>query len=361
MTNEKVMMSNYNDVVAVVQPPISPRKKATIRRPLEGKRRTGLEIFILSAPAIIIFCGFVILPIIFGAYYGFYRWQGFGKPSVNGEFVGLRNYMTALTDPAFQDAILHTFEIVVGSLIIQAPLAILFALLLNQKFKGRGLIRTLIFVPYVISEVIVGTGWSLLLQKTGAINEVLGSFGISGPDWLADPKIAMWTLLLLISWKYIGFAVILMLAGMQSIPDELYEASKVDGAGFWQMQRYITLPLLGPTIRIWAFLSMIGSMQLFDLVYIIWGKYVSATAGVSTMATYMVREGRDAGNYGYGSAVALLIFLISLIVALLYQKFVLDRDLDGALTDEKAAMKRSKMRRVQVQQKSSGTSEIEMK
>ena len=223
------------------------------------------------------------------------------------------------------------------------------ALLLNQKFKGRGLIRTLIFVPYVVSEVIVGTGWSLLLQKKGAINEILANFGINGPDWLADPKIAIWTLLLLISWKYVGFAVILMLAGMQSIPEELYEAAKVDGASFWQMQKSITLPLLAPTLRIWVFLSMIGSLQLFDLVYIVWGKYVSTTAGVSTMATYMVREGRGAGNYGYGSAVALIIFVISLIIALVYQKFVLNRDLDGAVTEQKEAEKRARKRAKEVQ------------
>ena len=302
------------------------------KRTNNGKIQRNIEIFILSAPAIIIFCFFVILPIILGAYYGFYKWKGYGSPQKTGQFIGFQNYITALTDPNFQAAILHTFEVVIGSLVIQAPLAILFALLLNQKFKGRALIRTLIFVPYVVSEVIVGTGWSLLLQKTGAINEILANFGIEGPDWLADPKIAMWTLLLLISWKYIGFAVILMLAGMQSIPEELYEAARVDGAGFWQMQKSITLPLLAPTLRIWVFLSMIGSLQLFDLVYIVWGKFVSTTAGVSTMATYMVREGRDAGNYGYGSAVALIIFIISLVIALLYQRLVLNRDLDGALT-----------------------------
>ena len=236
-----------------------------------------------------------------------------------------------------------------AGMIKQAPLAILIALLLNQKFKGRGLIRTLIFVPYVVSEVIVGTGWSLLLQKKGAINEILANFGINGPDWLADPKIAIWTLLLLISWKYVGFAVILMLAGMQSIPEELYEAAKVDGASFWQMQKSITLPLLAPTLRIWVFLSMIGSLQLFDLVYIVWGKYVSTTAGVSTMATYMVREGRGAGNYGYGSAVALIIFVISLIIALVYQKFVLNRDLDGAVTEQKEAKKRARKRAKEAQ------------
>lgn len=190
-----------------------------------------------------------------------------------------------------------------------------------------------------------------MLQKKGAINEILANFGINGPDWLADPKIAIWTLLLLISWKYVGFAVILMLAGMQSIPDELYEAAKVDGASFWQMQKSITLPLLAPTLRIWVFLSMIGSLQLFDLVYIVWGKYVSTTAGVSTMATYMVREGRSAGNYGYGSAVALIIFVISLIIALVYQKFVLNRDLDGAVTEQKEAKKRARKRAKEAQRR----------
>lgn len=297
------------------------------RKASSGKGRRAAEVFILSAPAIIVFIFFVILPLFLGAYYGFYKWKGFGQPSQTGTFIGLQNYQTALSDPAFQHAILHTFEIVIGSLVIQGPLAILFALLLNQKFKLRGLIRTLIFVPYVISEVIVGTGWSLILQKKGALNQILGYMGINGADWIADPHTAMWTLLFIISWKYIGFAVIIMLAGMQSIPDDLYEAAKVDGASFWQRQWHITLPLLRPTIRIWVFLSMIGSLQLFDLVYIIWGRYLSSTAGVSTMATYMVREGRNAGNYGYGSAVAIIIFGISLVLALVYQHFVLDRDL----------------------------------
>ena len=216
---------------------------------------------------------------------------------------------------------------VVASLVIQGPLAILFALLLNQRFKGRALIRTLIFVPYVVSEVIVGTGWGLILQTTGALNALLKKIGLGGADWIPDPKIAIWTLMFIISWKYIGFAVILMIAGMQSIPEDLYEAAKVDGAGFWRQQWSITLPLLGPTIRIWAFMSIIGSLQLFDLVYIIWGQYVSSTAGTSTMATYMVREGRLANNYGYGSAVAVVIFIISLVIALTYQRFVLNRDI----------------------------------
>ena len=213
-------------------------------------------------------------------------------------------------------------------------LAIGFALLMNQRIRGQSIIRILIFVPYVISEVIVGTAFSLILSTSGAANGLLEKIGLDSlkQDWLSDSNLAIWTLGFILTWKYVGFAVILFLAGMQNIPEELSEAAAVDGASFWQTQRRITLPLLLPTIRIWAFLSIIGALQLFDLVYIIWGQYVASTAGTSTMATYMVTEGRNAGNYGYGNAVAVVLFIISMIIALVYQRFVLRRDTEGALT-----------------------------
>ena len=303
----------------------------TPRSRKRGRGRQRLEIALLTGPAIIVFVGLVIFPVGLAAYYGFYRWQGYGAPT---NWVGLHNYKIILTDPSFLRVLEHNGLIVVLSLIIQGPVAIGLALLLNQKIRGRALIRVLIFVPYVISEVIVGTGFSLMLQVSGAVNDVLHSIGLGAiaTDWLANPSIALWTLMAILTWKYIGFAVILMLAGLQSIPDELSEAARIDGASYWQVQRHIMVPLLGPTIRIWAFLSMIGALQLFDLVYIIWGQYVSDTAGTSTMATYMVLNGRLAGNYGYGSAVAVVMFFISLLVALLYQRFVLRRDLTGAIT-----------------------------
>ena len=306
------------------------------------RTRKAVEITLLSAPALILFLGLVIAPVFMAAYYGFFKWKGYGSPTANGQFVGFQNYAIILSDPSFQQAVLHNFIIVVLSLVTQGPLAILFALLINQKFKGRTLIRTLIFVPYVISDVITGTGFSLMFQTQGAINDFLAKIGLGSVEWLSDPKTAIWTLMFVLAWKYIGFAVILMLAGMQSIPEELYEAAKVDGASFWQCQWRITLPLLGPTIRLWAFLSIIGSLQLFDMVYIIWGQYISSTAGTSTMATYMALEGRLAGNYGYGSAVAVVLFLISLAIALTYQHFALNRDLDGALTEAEEQRKAAK-------------------
>ena len=310
--------------VAVAPPPVP-------RPPRRADWRGRLEISLLAGPALIMFLGFVIFPVVMAAYYGFFSWQGFGIPT---QFVGLKNYITIVQDPTFQEALWHNVVIVVLSLVLQGPAAILVALLLNRKLRGQSLIRVLIFVPYVISEVVVGTGWSLILQTNGGFNGFLQGIGLGNltQDWLSNPDIAIWTLMFIITWKYLGFAVILFLAGLQGIPEELSEAAAIDGASFWQIQRRITLPLLAPTLRIWAFLSIIGSLQLFDLVYIIWGQYISSTAGTSTMAIYMVQNGRNAGNYGYGNAVAVVLFVISLAVALVYQRFVLRRDTEGAIT-----------------------------
>jgi len=293
--------------------------------------RKPMEITILVGPALLVFLSFVILPVGIAAYYGFFSWTGYG-PADN--FVGFRNYTQILSDEAFRAAVWHNAQIVGLSLLTQGPIALFIALLLNRKMRFQSALRVLIFVPYVISEVVVGTGLSLMLASNGAANDLLEKLGLGNltQDWLSDPSIAIWTLIAIITWKYIGFAVILFLAGLQGIPEELTEAAQIDGASYWQVQRRIVLPLLAPTVRIWAFLSIIGSLQLFDLVYIIWGQYVAGTAGTSTMATYMVTTGRSAGQYGYGNAVAVLMFLISLVVALVYQRFVLRRDTEGAVT-----------------------------
>lgn len=313
----------------VTPPPPTPR-----RRPRGLGWAGRFEIALLVGPALIMFLGFVIFPVAMAAYYGFFRWQGYGTPT---DFVGLQNYVTILTDPTFLEALGHNGFIVIASIVLQGPVAVLLALLLNRRMRGQSLIRVLIFVPYVIAEVVVGTGFGLMLQTQGAVNGLLENWGLGAlaHDWISDPAIAIWTLMAILTWKYVGFAVILFLAGLQGIPEELYEAAALDGAGYWQTHWRITLPLLAPTLRIWAFLSIIGALQLFDLVYIIWGQYVASTAGTSTMATYMVVNGRNAGNFGFGNAVAVVIFVISLIVALIYQRFVLRRDTAGAITEGK--------------------------
>ncbi|WP_127473995.1 carbohydrate ABC transporter permease [Microbacterium sulfonylureivorans] len=308
---------------------------SSVRSKRAAGRRTRTEIVIFVGPALFLFVGFVILPVILAAVYSFYRLpSAFQWSDLNPEnFLGLDNYVRALTTPEFTRAIGNNFFILVMSLLIQGPIAIGVALLLNRSLKGRGALRLLIFVPYVLAEVIAGLAWKLLLQPNGAVNATLEAIGLGGlaRNWLADPAIALWTIFFILTWKYIGFGIILMLAGLQGVPDELAEAAQIDGASWWQVQRYITIPLLAPTIRIWAFLSIIGSLQVFDMVWVTVSPTVRGIA-TETMATYMVQQGQFAGQPGYGSAIAVILFVISLAVALVYQRFALRRDLVGAIT-----------------------------
>ncbi|MEP9383755.1 sugar ABC transporter permease [Nocardioides sp. KR10-350] len=291
-------------------------------------RKSG-ELALLLGPATLLFVGFVLVPIAVAVYHSFYRWNGF---AVVTDFVGLHNYSFALHDPDFREAVVHNLIIVALSLLIQLPLAIGIALLLNRRLRGRGLLRLVVFAPYVLSEAIAGVIWLLMLQPDGFVDRVFRDAGLGGlvHHWLADQRLVLYTLFVVITWKYIGFGIIVLLAGLQGIPAELREAAAMDGAGSWSITRRITLPLLGPTIRIWVFLSVIGSLQLFDLVWIM---TLGGPANASdTMAVYMLDHGFRRYQFGYGSAVAVILFLICLVFSLLYQRFALRRDVEGALT-----------------------------
>jgi raffinose/stachyose/melibiose transport system permease protein len=297
------------------------------RRRNRGGIRTRLEIALFAGPALLVFLGFVILPVVLAAFYSLYNWNGLGPLE---RFIGIDNYVRALSDPVFQRAIGNNFTILGLSILIQGPLAIGVALLLNRRMRGRSIFRALIFVPYVLAEVIAGLSWKLLLSPRGGVNAFLENIGLGelAQPWLATPDIALGVMFVIVTWKYLGFAILLMLAGLQGVPQELQEAAAIDGASWWQTQWRITLPLLAPTIRIWIFLSMIGSLQLFDMVWVTTkGGPVGAT---NTMAVYMLQNGQ--GAPGYGSAIAVILFVISLVVALVFQRTAMRRDLAGALT-----------------------------
>ncbi len=312
-----------------------PSRSARARRRVSGRARTRAEIVVFVAPALILFVGFVLVPVALAAVYSFFNLPAaFRWDMINADrFVGFDNYVRALTTPEFVKAVGNTFFILFLSLLVQGPLAIGVALLLHRRMKGRAVFRLLIFVPYVLAEVIAGLSWKLLLQPNGGVNAMLEGLGLGflKANWLADPAIALWTIFFILTWKYIGFAILLMLAGLQGVPEELAEAAAIDGASWWQIQRHITLPLLAPTIRIWAFLSIIGSLQVFDMVWVTVAPTVRQMA-TETMATYMVQQGQFAGQPGYGSAIAVILFVISLVIALVYQRFALRRDLAGAVT-----------------------------
>ncbi len=201
-------------------------------------------------------------------------------------------------------------------------------MLLNVKLPGRGLLRTLFFAPYILSEVVTGVVWRQILRPNGLLDQGLTAIGAEGliHEWLADPDIVLYSLFFVISWKYFGFHMILLLAGLQQIPKELGEAALVDGATAWQRFRHVTLPLLGPTIRVSVFLSIIGALQLFDMVWVTTrGGPIGAS---STMATYLYEQFRKS-LFGYASAVSIVIFAPVLVIALAYQRFAMRRDLRG--------------------------------
>jgi raffinose/stachyose/melibiose transport system permease protein len=305
------------------------RPSARPARRRTRRARTRLELVVLLGPALLLFVGFVLVPIGIAGYYSVYNWSGFGPLN---DFVGIQNYQAALTGPVFQQAILHNLIIAGLSIAIQLPVSISIALLLNRNLRGRRFLRLVVFAPYVLSESITAVIWLLMLQPGGFVDQVLKSLGLGGfvHLWLADTNIVLYTLFAVITWKYIGFGIILLLAGLQGIPVELREAAALDGATSWQATRHVTLPLLGPTIRIWIFLSVIGSLQLFDLVWIM---TLGGPANASTtMATYLIDHGFKRYEFGYGSAVAVILFVVCFAFALLYQRFALRRDTNGALT-----------------------------
>ena len=318
---------------AVVTPDVttaagSPSPQGTTRR-RRSTLRKKLELALLLGPATVLFVAFVFFPLIAASYYSLFDWNGFGPLT---DFVGFDNYAKALGDPLFQGAIGHNLFIVIASLVVQLPLSIALALLLNGKIKGRTGLRLLVFTPYVLSEAVTAVIWLSLLQPNGVVDGLLEGVGLGGlvQLWLADQNVVMFTLFAVITWKYIGFGIILFLAGLQGVPEELREAASIDGASGWQTTRLIVLPLLGPTIRIWVFLSIIGSLQLFDLVWIM---TLGGPAGSSTtMATYLIDRGFRRYEFGFGSAVAIILFVICFVFALFYQRFALRRDTQGAIT-----------------------------
>jgi raffinose/stachyose/melibiose transport system permease protein len=295
--------------------------------PGRDRGRQRLEILFFVAPALALMAVFVVYPVFSAARMSFYRWKGFG-PMV--DFVGLQNYVRVLSDDVFTDAVVHNFIVVFASILVQLPLGLALALLLNRRIRGRGLLRTIIFVPYVLAEVIAGVVWFQLLQpRTGLLEAAVTSVGLPVPEqgFLGTPDLALATVFVVLTWKYLGLAVLLFLAGLQGVPDELSEAAQLDGASWWQVQRRIAIPLLAPTIRTWCFLSMIGSLQLFDMVWILTGG--GPANATTTMATYLISQGTQRSNFGIAGAASVVLFLIGFALAVAYQFLVLRRDTEA--------------------------------
>ena len=304
---------------------------AVSARPRFGSRRPTkwVTVGFFLVPALAYYLLFVLFPVVQAAFYSLFKWNGLTPLT---DFIGLKNYVTAFTSDTFITAVSNNLLIIVLSLALQIPFSLALAVMLNRRFPGRAVFRLIFFLPYVLSEAITGIVFTLLLQPGALVDSSLAGAGLQGlvQDWLGDTTIVMFTMFVIISWKYFGFHMILLLAGLQGIPHEIEEAALIDGAGRWEAFRFVTLPLLGPTLRVSVFLSMIGALQLFDMIWVMTaGGPLNAS---STMAIAMFKAGLRDNQMGYGSALAVTLFGFGLLLALAYQRFVLRRDVEGAIT-----------------------------
>lgn len=311
-----------------MQPVPTTQALSTAQLGMQARSRTRrgkvFTILLFLLPPLVLYTYLVIYPVVQGMYLSVYKWNGLGAPT---DFVGLGNYSLLLHDPVFLSAFGHNLMIAALSVLLQLPLALALALLVARGLRGRGFFRVVLFLPFVLSEVVTGVIWTFIYRVDGGLlNTVLVAIlpGYKAISWLGDTNTVMYAVFITLTWKYFGLYLILYIAGLQDIPAELEDAARIDGASSFQVLQYVVLPLLGKTTRLTIYLSIVGSLQVFDLVWIMTtGGPVNAS---HTMATYLYSFGFRRFQMGYGSSVAVFIFLVAFTFSLLYQRFVLRDD-----------------------------------
>ncbi len=273
------------------------------------RKQAIVALFVL--PSLLPLVAFTLGPMVASFGLSFFKWDLLRPPT----FVGLRSYLTLATDPDFRAAVLHTLFFIVGYLPLVFVGGLGLALLLNRRLRGSAFFRAAFFLPVITSWVVVSLVWKWLLNpQSGIVNAALAAIGITGPGWWTDPAWAMPSIILASAWKDLGYVMVILLAGLQAIPEDYYEAAAVDGAGAWARFRHITLPLLSPSTFFVLIISLINSFQVFDQVYVMTG---GGPAGASTVIVErIVKYAFSYSAMGYASAMSWVLFAVILLVTL---------------------------------------------
>ncbi|MCA0942516.1 sugar ABC transporter permease [Salipiger pacificus] len=291
-----------------------------LRRSLGNGRVSA--VLILLPPALILFTLFVILPLGESGYYSFFNWNGYGAPA---DFVGLENYQRIAGHSIFHKAVGNTVKIVAVSLLIQMPLALVLALLIFRKTPTNAVFRLIFFLPYILAEVAAGLIWSFVFDGNyGVTASIAQSLGMDSIFILADRDWAFVAVMTVIVWKYFGFHMMIYIAALQSVPEDLIEAGRIEGAKRLQIVRYVQIPHIKPAIIVSAFFAIIGALQVFDVI-------IPLTNGgpsnqTHTIVTYLYTFGLTRLNIGFGSAVGVILFVAAITVAVFYQRFFMKGD-----------------------------------
>jgi len=304
------------------------------------RRRENLTGWLYVSPAALLLGLFSIFPVGYAFYVSLHDWR-----LVKGDFVGFANYAEALgSDPSFGRALLATVYYVLGTVPVGLFLALLVANLLAGKIRGRGVYRTIYFLPYVTSVVAAAAVWLWMLypapaewglansvmkalglppqywveESTGIFRLVAEHFGGSVPGWAAGPSLSLVCVMAFSVWQALGFEIVVLLAALTNVPRELYEAAAVDGATGWRRMRHITIPLISPTLFFLVVVSTIRAFRVFSQIYIMASKETAGTA--DTVTVYIFKTFYVGGRVGYGSATALILFVIILAVTLVQMR-----------------------------------------
>lgn len=273
------------------------------------KRNRQMNLFYI--PALIIIALFVVYPFGQAIKVSFFKWNGYSQ---NMKFIGIENYVNMLQDSKFWIAFRNTLIYGIGSTILQNIIGLAIALLVDSKFCGNKIVRTITYMPIMISGLIMGyIMYYFLTLDNGVLNDILGVFGFAPVDWLRNAKTGIIAITLINSWQFSGNCMIIYLAGLQNIPRVYYEAAAIDGIGTWERFRHITIPLLMPSISSAVILNLIGGLKLYDCV-------ISLTNGgpghkTESVMTYISNRYFQAEKAGYAAAIGIFIFIFILVVS----------------------------------------------
>jgi multiple sugar transport system permease protein len=268
-------------------------------------RRDSLAGLLFSAPQLIGITLFVLIPLCLVFWYSLHEWNVLGNTFT---YTGAQNYQTLIEDTNLLEVLGATAIFSAGLVVLNMSLALVLAVLLNQTLAGITVFRTLFFSPVVVSLVAWTIVWGFLLQKNGGINGMLQIFGIAGPNWLRGEATAMISVIVVQVFKNVGLNMILFLAALQGVPNELYEAARIDGAPRFKQFRRITLPLISPTIMLTSIITIVGSLQVFAQIAVL----TQGGPGLSTtvLVYYLYQQAFQFHLFGYGSTLSILLFVI---------------------------------------------------
>ncbi|MET0424611.1 MAG: sugar ABC transporter permease [Actinoplanes sp.] len=274
-----------------------------------ARRRDHLAGYLFVAPQLLGSLLFVLLPLVMIFYYSLHEWNVLADTF---SFVGAENYRALTADANLGPVLRATALFSVGLVVLNLGLALLLAVLLNQRLRGTVVFRTLFFSPVVVSLVAWTIVWSFLLQNNGGINGALDLVGAQGPNWLRGDGTAMLSVIVVQVLKNVGLNMVLFLAALQGVPADLYEAAKVDGASAWTRFRRITVPMISPTILLTSIITVVGSLQVFAQIAVL----TQGGPGSSTtvLVYYLYQQAFQFHHFGYGATLSVLLFVIVLVL-----------------------------------------------